>query len=394
MLILSLNIYGQKKEINEAKTYLKTNKNLDKAETLIRKAIKMPGHEKDIDYHALLVDALHKQYNNTNEQIYLRRLSDTASVFPLLIRLFEACEALDSLDAMPDKKGVVKFKYRQKNSVLLNKFRQNLYNGGLFNFRNKKYEQSFCCMDAYLGCEKMPLFDGYRYSDTDNNRVSAAYYAFNSAYLLKRHDDMTKYLEIAVLDKEKASTVLFMLYESALSLKDTLQAVGYLRRGFDNYPECPHFFPRLFDYYSKTNQVDTVRAIVNRALEHEPGNIFFRVAKNRMLLNDGLYDYCIAQGDSILHTTDKISDLYFNIGSAYYNKAIAYEKRILRDPKQRKQQRECYEKARPYLERFRKLRPKRYDLWAPLLYNVYLNLNMGKEFDEIDILMATKRNKT
>lgn len=36
------------------------------------------------------------------------------------------------------------------------------------------------------------------------------------------------------------------------------------------------------------------------------------------------------------------------------------------------------------MERYRKLAPNEKDKWVPILYTIYLNLNMGKEFDEID----------
>ena len=38
----------------------------------------------------------------------------------------------------------------------------------------------------------------------------------------------------------------------------------------------------------------------------------------------------------------------------------------------------------PYLQRYRALAPDRKKQWALPLYTIYLNLNMGNEFDEID----------
>lgn len=35
------------------------------------------------------------------------------------------------------------------------------------------------------------------------------------------------------------------------------------------------------------------------------------------------------------------------------------------------------------MERYRALAPNQKDKWAPALYNIYLNLNMGKKFEEI-----------
>ena len=45
---------------------------------------------------------------------------------------------------------------------------------------------------------------------------------------------------------------------------------------------------------------------------------------------------------------------------------------------------DLYNKALPYLEKYRTLAPDRQDNWISPLYTIYLNLNMGKKFDEID----------
>ena len=45
-----------------------------------------------------------------------------------------------------------------------------------------------------------------------------------------------------------------------------------------------------------------------------------------------------------------------------------------------------YEEAKPYYEKARQLKPDQKDLWAPGLYRVYYNLNMGPEFEEIEKL--------
>ena len=36
------------------------------------------------------------------------------------------------------------------------------------------------------------------------------------------------------------------------------------------------------------------------------------------------------------------------------------------------------------METFRKLAPEQQTKWVPALYAIYLNLNMGREFEEID----------
>ena len=47
---------------------------------------------------------------------------------------------------------------------------------------------------------------------------------------------------------------------------------------------------------------------------------------------------------------------------------------------------DLYAKSLPYMEKFRAMAPDQQSKWVPALYNIYLNLNMGKEFEEIDML--------
>ena len=49
-----------------------------------------------------------------------------------------------------------------------------------------------------------------------------------------------------------------------------------------------------------------------------------------------------------------------------------------------------YASALGYLERYRTLRPDEKDRWGFPLYTIYLNLNMGEAFDEIDKILRTK----
>ena len=77
-----------------------------------------------------------------------------------------------------------------------------------------------------------------------------------------------------------------------------------------------------------------------------------------------------------------MAEPYFNAGSAYVNIAASHEQRH-----DKKQMRQAYQDALPFVETYRKLMPDEKNKWAPVLYRIYLNLNMGKQFDEIDRLL-------
>lgn len=388
-LMTTLCLPAQKKEISEAKTYLKNNKNLDKAEALLRKVVAMPEQDTKLDNFILLADIMRKQYENGNEQLYLKKLSDTASIFPTLRRMFYAFEKLDSVEAIPDKKGNVRFKLRTKNAEYLNTYRPNLYNGGVFSMNKNKYQEAYDCMDAYLDCIDQPLFSAMNYREKDNRNPQAAYWALMAARHLKFHDGVQKYKELALQYKDRASHTIIALYEEYLELGDTAQAVEYLRKGFNEHSDSHFFFPRLVDYYSSRNEMDTVRTILDHALNLEPGNMFYRLAMNTYQLTIGEYDDCIALGDSLIHSNDKLAEAYLNVGSSFFNKALQREKKGRETRQKRKEVNALYEKALPYLEKYRTLRSRSQQKWAPMLYSIYLNLNKGEEFEEIEHLMQS-----
>ena len=92
--------------------------------------------------------------------------------------------------------------------------------------------------------------------------------------------------------------------------------------------------------------------------------------------------------EQLIAKNDTLAEPYFNIATAKLNQALELDRR--NQPRvYRTQIRKLYMEARPYMEAYRKLAPDEKRKWAPALYRIYLNLNMGKQFDEIDKVMKT-----
>jgi len=95
-----------------------------------------------------------------------------------------------------------------------------------------------------------------------------------------------------------------------------------------------------------------------------------------------------------LDYSNRVIKRYPDMAEAYYNAGTAYVNIALRmDPMRHKKQiRKMYQNAMPYMEKYRVLAPDGQNKWGPALYRIYFNLNMGKQFDEIDkILKKQKR---
>lgn len=386
MLLLTLIVpclNAQKKEIAQARTYIKSGKNLDKAEQSMRKLLRDSSNWDNIKIHAVLCEVMRKKYEEANMKLYLRQKVDSSATFSLLRNFFIDCETLDSLDARPDKKGRVLPKYRNRHATYLSTYRKNLFGGGSFNIRKQKYAEAFDMLDTYLECARQPLFSDIKIA----NDYVAAYWALYCGYKLQQHEKTLKYVDSALKDSSHLEYTLQYLAETYKAIKDTVHYRQTLEQGFQLFSESPYFFSYLVDYYNETNDTGKVLKVVNDALEKDSVNELFLFAKSNLMLNMGDYDKCIDICNTIIARNDSISEAYYNAGVAFVNKAFVLEKKKNIDAKTKNMVKKNYQMAMPYIERYRALKPEEKDKWGAALYNIYLRLNMGKKFEEIDRLL-------
>ena len=83
--------------------------------------------------------------------------------------------------------------------------------------------------------------------------------------------------------------------------------------------------------------------------------------------------------------------MYLNAGLAYFNRAVEEEKTARTSRDLKKKVAASYRGALPYMEQYRRMAPNDQSRWLLPLYTIYLNLNMGKEFEEMDNLMKAAK---
>ena len=233
LLLLSITpcLRGQRKEMSQARSYIKSGKDYDKAEKLMVELLSKDSlNRMNPKIYLLLYQAVLKQYEAGNEKLYLNQQYDTASLFNITKRMFAVLEALDSVDAAPDKKGRVKLEYRKKHASELDTYRPNLYYGGTFNIHKKDYKTAFAFFDAYLDCGRQPLFSAFDYWQNDRKMLDAAYWATYCGFKLKDPQLTLKYADAALRDSTRRKTALIYVAEACnlMGAKDKYRAV--LRR--------------------------------------------------------------------------------------------------------------------------------------------------------------------
>ena len=378
-ILLSVVCVAQRRQIGDARTILKSGKNLDKAEKLMTDLLKDSANLENPRIYDVWLEAVEKQYGQLNEKMYKKEKIDTVQLFTLTKRMFTIAERLDSLDMLPDKKGKVNLQYRKANSEKLMTYRPNLFFGGAYYVRKSEFDKAFDLFETYIDCSQQPLFEAQDLMNTDTRMGEAAYWASYSGYRMNDPVKTLRYIELARRDTAKLESTLLYAAEAWRMLNDETQYQTILWEGFRLNPHSSYFFPRLIDSYTARGNYEQGLAVANEALKSDSLNQLFLFAKSTMQLNLGQYADCLMTSEQLINMNCEMADAYYNAGTACLNIILKMDSR-----NHKKQIKRMYQRALPYMEAYRRLAPQEKDRWAPALYRIYFNLNMGKQFDEIE----------
>lgn len=392
MALMPLCAYSQKKEISQAKALVKAGNELPKAEEMMRTLLKDSANRGNEKIWLVLMEAVKKQYEKGNEQLYLKNKYDTAQLFTAARNMLLVAESFDSIDAMPNGKGQVQLKYRKKHAEYLNAYRPNVYNGGLFFLKKRDYAKAFDCFDTYIDCQNQPLFAAFDYANTDTLLPRAAYMAAYCGFKMGDHAKTLRHQALALKDTPMLDNLYQYMAMTYEAMGDTAQYKSCLDKGFAMYPKTMYYFSHLFDWHYKRGDMQQSLQLCNTALQADSTNSVVWFAKSTVLLNIERYDECIGICDKLIARNDSLADAYLNAGLAYYNQAAKLSSDNIVARKHKKQLQSLYKSAMPYMQRYRQLMPANKDKWAMPLYAIYLNLNMGKEFDEMDAIIKQEQN--
>ena len=302
-------------------------------------------------------------------------------------RMFATLDGLDLLEMSPDAKGRVRLKNREHSGEVLNQYRPNLFNGGVFFLKKQDFAHAFDFFDTYIACASKPMFARFRYGEWDKLMPQAAYWATYCGYKMQQPQLTLRHVYLALKDTAREVYLLQYLAETYKLEKDTARYVQTLHEGFEKFPTSPFFFPHLISYYGQENAYEKALETCNRALQVDSTNRIFRFAKGSLLLTMGCYQESLDINKALIADNDTLPDVYLNAGLALFNQAIELDKNVQVSQKARNRILDFYRNALPYLEKYRALAPQQKEKWALPLYTIYLNLNMGKQFDEIDKLL-------
>ena len=378
IICLPICLLAQRRQLQEARAIIKSGKNYDQAEKMMLKLLNDTANLQNPRIYDMWLTSVEKQYEQVNEAMYKKQKVDTTKFFNLARRIFMIGERLDSIDMHPDKKGRVSLSYRSDNARRLVTYRPNLYFGGAYHLRKEQLQTAYECFEMYLDCDRQPLFTGYDFWKNDPRMATVAYWATYTGDPVR----ILRYAKEARRDTSKLEYTMQYIAQAWRMLKDEDSYVTTLQEGFDLFPKSPYFFPRLMDYYMEKGNYEKGLSYAENALQTDSLNELFLLAKSTMLLDLGRYAECLTTSERLIQVNNQLADAYYNAGTACLNIALNMDSR-----RQKKQIRKMYQKAQPYMESYRQLMPDAKEKWGPSLYRIYFNLNLGRQFDEIDKIL-------
>ena len=259
--------YAQKKEISKAKDDVKAGKSLAEAEASMRKLLTDSANKDNEKIWLVLFDAVRKQYETVNEQMYLKQKADTSKLFLAAYRMFGVLEGLDSVEWNLKGMQQAKMKYRKRHAEYLNALRGNLYNGGLFFIGKNDYKNAYNLFEAYIDCARQPIFAAYDYQNKDKRIGTAAFYTVYCGYKQSDAKRTLNYADVAQKDTARLAMTYQYMAETYRQKADTANFVEVLESGFAHYPQSKYFFSHLFDYYYKQSKYDVATALCDDAIE-------------------------------------------------------------------------------------------------------------------------------
>ncbi len=318
-----------------------------------------------------------------NEKMYLKQAYDTAGNFNYTLSLFEQILAVDSIERTLPKK-----KYREQHQKLLRHFFPNIKAGADYFYKKKKYSDAVRFLDCMIELPKTEI-GRTLVALTPREEARAAYLCVLSMSEMGKPNGVLHYANTAMNDSVGRRNVRELTALSYLALDDQKNYEAALLTGLKEYPTHDFFFDRLSDFYLKNGRFIDACNLSDRMIKSvDDKKVGYWMTKSTAKMNLKLYDDAIDAGKHAIELNKDAVLMNFVVGASYCNLALAiqlpvtihsaaYSEAISR-------QKDYYRQARPYLEAYRRSAPDNSESWAPLLYRVYLSLNMGKQFEEIE----------
>lgn len=396
LIALSTNLHAstQKKRNDPLKEIEKCIKN-NQANDALAKITDAENHADSLqiklhELYWLGIEAAEITNKAENEKAYLKQAYDTTSFFNSVKTIFDyGSKCKQSLYNISNTKE--KNKWQQKIEQKLAKYYINIGIGAKYFYRKKQYQNAIYYINYYLNAANNGLIE-----DVPQECLSEyPYFAFlgmQCNYLIKQYNNVFTYKERAAKDTLHADIINEILARSSKAINDTTQYYRYLMQGLRLYPSNKYYYNNISKDLISQNRAAELNAMSDSLLRIRPQNKHYLYGKSLALIDLKKYEEAIDCAKQIISIDTTATESLFHIGFCYYKLAEEIKRpsnlHSANQSKSVQSIKNYYRESLPYLEMYRKSQPNATQKWAPLLYQIYLQLNMGKQFEEISKIMT------
>ena len=377
------------KELKTLRSYVKNGKTGDAIKEAERLAADSTWRMEPNVYAAKF--QAHKQvYLAQNEKMYLKQKADTTAYFSAIHDMFVSALQCDSAERYQMKEKKRKMRHRSVHTSQLSSLLPNLLSGAGYFYSHGLYAQAGTTSSLLLNLEKDTLFWDHATMPQIQplQRQLTALIHVQSHYQTKQYREMFLHSDEALKYAPAWGEVMEELAVGHLQLGDTTAYCKMLEEALDSLPARQTLYDRLRLIYYQDNAHEKLLSAARHVQSADSLRLDCRRDELVALYNLERYDELLGSAPTLLALSPEDPIGHYYAGMCYVAKAKAVPVPVKRSATQSykklvAQRKGFYKQARGPLETYRRLCPDKASHWAPPLYDIYLNLNLGKEFEEI-----------
>lgn len=325
-----------------------------------------------------------------NMKLYLKRNYDTLALFSTTLQIVKECVWLDSLERAQEKSGNGKRHNRRFIVEQLQRYFPNLHAASRFLYSHAKYAEAMPYLEVCINLPHSPL--GKEAHLQARSETNNAVLYMSCAYNSKQFGLVKRFQDLALSDSLYRSSALQCLSLTSETTNDTVSLHKWLEQGWTEYPREPFFFLHLADFFTQRKDYNEVLRVARAQYATDSTSQAVLMAGCNAAFHLENFELCTQAALKLMKSDSLNAEAYYYAGAsqaALANAVILPDNINSSAYRKAMQQKHAYAlKAEPWLEQFRAMAPNEQKRWAPLLYQVYLTLNRGKKFAEIDALMG------
>lgn len=386
------------KELKTLRSYVKNGKTGDAIKEAERLAADSTWRMEP-NVYAAKFQAYKQLYLAQNEKMYLKQKADTTAYFSAIHGMFASALQCDSAERYQMREKKRKMRHRGMHTSQLAAVFPNLFSAEGYFYSHALYPQAGEAAELLFKLQGDTLFwnKGEMPQLTPLQRQLSALIHVQSHYRTKQYARMFLYAAEALTYRPAWGETMEELAVAQQQMGDTAAYLATLQTALDSLPTRQSLYDhiRLLCYRRADNGL--LLATARQVMAADSARLDCRRDELVALYHLQRHDELITSASALLALSpeDPLGNYY--LGVCYVEKAKAVPVPVKRSSsasyrKLVAQRRAFYQQARGPMETYRRLCPDQASHWQAPLYDIYLNLNLGKEFEEISKMEPPPRS--